>query len=578
MSRFRHLLCLPCLLAGAVLLCLPLLLLGSAGGQGKFALAQTTGAALLPETPWSYDTEPVALAQFLDELALSFGVELRSESLPNATVAGQARAANGQALLDRLAEEYGFAWYRDGGLLVVAGTRTQTTQTFTFESAAAKARFLEAARRRTTPAYGVNFDVAGSEPTRATLQGPASWLALLDGVHAQLHAGTAGSLATTATSGAGTSAESEVGVMVFSLRHAWAEDKTLALGETSTTLPGIATLLSDLSGVAAQSGTGSEGTATALGAAGAPLIRADPRLNAVLVRDLLVRRAYYEELIASLDRPVRMVQLEAYIFDVSRSRLDDLGVQWLSSDNDSAVSFGDPLNPSEGTPALIVGTHDLRARVSDRNGVLARIAAIEDEGEGEILSRPSVLTLNNHEAIFNSSQRFYVRVESQQDAQLFPVSTKTELRVTPRIVGGGTPEDERIHLLIAITDGSIDNKASAQVDNLPRINESFISTQGVVADGESLLIGGQITSRARVLDGGVPLLKDLPILGFAFSRNSETQEALVRVFMLTPRIETLDAAGGAVFEGGDALREALREQGVQLPDAPEDAPAEDGAQ
>ena len=48
--------------------------------------------------------------------------------------------------------------------------------------------------------------------------------------------------------------------------------------------------------------------------------------------------------------------------------------------------------------------------------------------------------------------------------------------------------------------------------------------------------------------------------------------------MLTPRIETLDAAGGAVFEGGDALREALREQGVQLPDAPEDAPAEDGAQ
>ena len=123
-----------------------MLLLGSAGGQGKFALAQTTGAALLPETPWSYDTEPVALAQFLDELALSFGVELRSESLPNATVAGQARATNGQALLDRLAEEYGFAWYRDGGLLVVAGTRTQTTQTFTFESAAAKARFLEAAK------------------------------------------------------------------------------------------------------------------------------------------------------------------------------------------------------------------------------------------------------------------------------------------------------------------------------------------------------------------------------------------------------------------------------------------------
>ena len=552
------------------------------GGQMQFAItappikiasiktagAQTNAQALLPETPWSYDTEPVGLSQFLDELALSFGVELRKENLPAATVSGQDRAPSGQALLDRLAEEYGFAWYRDGALLIVAGNTSHTAKTFRFDNATAKARFLEAARRRTTPAYGLDFDAGGTDPTRATLQGPGSWLALLDGYHAGLSGGSQGGFTASTgltTEGDGTAA---VGVMVFALQHAWAEDKTLALGETATTLPGIATLLSDLSGVAT-GGTTQEGAAAVV-PANAPLIRADPRLNAVLVRDLLSRRGYYEELIASLDRPVRMVQLEAYIFDVSRSRLDDLGVQWLSSDNDTAVAFGDPLNPSEGTPALLVGSHDLRARVSDRNGVLARIAAIEDEGEGEILSRPSVLTLNNHEAIFNSSQRFYVRVESQQDAQLFPVSTKTELRVTPRIVGGSTTEDERIHLLIAITDGSIDNKASAQVDNLPRINESFISTQGVVADGESLLIGGQITSRARVLDGGVPLLKDLPILGFAFSRNSETQEALVRVFMLTPRIETLDAAGGTVFEGGNALRDALSEQGVELPDAPED--------
>ena len=149
-----------------------LVLLVLCAGLATTAPAQGQGAGLLPETAWSYDTEAISLNQFLDALALSFGVELRKENLPASQVAGQSRAPSGRALLDRLAEEHGFDWYRDGALLIVSGQSLRGVRSYTFADGTIKARFLEAARRRTTPAYGLDFDASGSNPNEATLRGP----------------------------------------------------------------------------------------------------------------------------------------------------------------------------------------------------------------------------------------------------------------------------------------------------------------------------------------------------------------------------------------------------------------------
>ena len=530
------------------------------------ALAQNSA---LPAGEIVYRTERVPLAQALQEIALVLGLELRAAELPAAFVAGRFREPGGQALLDRLAAAHDFDWFLDEGVLAVSGPSLRAARRLSFADAPAKAAFLARARALAGPGYGLALGAEGDGEAELALAGPAPWLAELEALHAAMAA--PGAPAGTAGGQESEADEGEVGVMVFHLRHAWAEDKTLRLGGTSTTLPGIASLIASVSGIApaapasggsAASGAGSGGGGLAPqpaagqsapaepaggggGAAGGLVIRPEPRLNAVLVRDRLSRRAYYEALIRELDQPVRMVHLEAFIFDVSRARLDELGVRWQAADNDSAVSFQ---AGEDGTrPLLSIGTDGLRSSVSDRNGVLLRLQAIEEDGDGDVLSRPSVLTLNNHEAVFNSSQRFYVRVASNQDAQLFPVTVTTELRVTPRIVeddGGG----ESIHMLISVTDGSIDNSSSAQVDDLPQVSESFISTQGLVADGESLLIGGQITSRSRTTEGGVPILKEIPLFGLPFSYSSETSNELVRIFMLTPRIETLGSASERLQE------------------------------
>lgn len=544
----------------------------SGGGAIKVAMA-----AELPAGEVVYRTESVSLSQALLEISLVLGVGVRQVSLPDVSLSGRFREPSGQALLDRFATAYSFDWFTDKDTIVAVGRELRGERSLTFASRTAKSRFLRAARTATTPGLGLTFGRSGDDAHTLTLKGPQPWIAKLESLHLEYAGGETQPLETSVSASLPADETAELGVMIFRLRHAWAEDKTLLLGEESTTLTGIASLLASVSGnpntnqeqgkeneerslSGGSSGASRQGNAgsaverassrASSSAPSAPsveiIIRAEPRLNAILVRDRLSRRPYYEALIRELDQPIRMVQLEAFIFDISRSRLDELGVRWQVSGNDGAVGFAPDAN--SGTRVLSLARDGLRANVSDREGVLVRLQAIEEEGDGEVLSRPSVLTLNNHEAVFSTNQRFYVRVAANQDAQLFPVTAKTELRVTPRIVAGenntGGNSELRVHLLISITDGNIDNTSASQVDSLPQVSESFISTQGLVRDGESLLIGGQITTRTRSVEGGVPILRSIPLFGLPFSYASDTSEELVRIFMLTPRIETLQTSSG----------------------------------
>ncbi|MDA7984163.1 MAG: hypothetical protein MPJ52_01185, partial [Alphaproteobacteria bacterium] len=372
----------------------------TAGGQAK---AQETK---LPAGEVVYRTESVTLAQALAEVALVLGIELRQVALPAATLSGRFREPSGQALLDRLASAHDFDWFFDGNAVVAVGRDLRDERSLAFTSGAEKSRFLRAARAATTPGFGLAFGHRDDDTLTLTLSGPAPWIGALEDLHLEHTLARAeerdGAETATVADSSADATDAEFGVMVFRLRHAWAEDKTLLLGEGSTVLAGIASLLASVSGHsdggANKNGDNPEGDsdpAASGGEGGRPaevIIRAEPRLNAVLVRDRLSRREYYEALIRELDRPIRMVQLEAFIFDISRSRLDELGVRWQVSGNDGAASFAPDAAGELRT--LSLARDGLRANVSDREGVLLRLQAIEEEGDGEVLSRPSVLTLN----------------------------------------------------------------------------------------------------------------------------------------------------------------------------------------
>ena len=362
---------------------------------------------------------------------------------------------------------------------------------------------------------------------------------------------------------------------MFKLRYAWAHDVVMEVGGEQITVPGVASTLRTLiePGAVASSGVQrvdsgntleglrgqglkhvspstsidneiNESVFSAENAAGSSRIVADSLNNAVLIRDKPERLAAYEQLIKTLDLEPKMVEIEATIIDMDTDRLRDLGINWRAQfeDVDALVGNGtssDLLlqpNVSGITPLGQGGILSLVLGNKDR--FISRIRALETQGAARIVSKPHVMTLSNVEALLDTTSTFFVRVEGQEEVDLFNVSVGTKLRVTPHVfdVSGR----KQIKLLVSIEDGSTSDRL---VDNIPIIDTSSINTQALVNVGESLLIGGLVREFKTDRLTKVPLLGDIPLIGALFRSNEKKSSRVERMFLISPRLNTRPGAG-----------------------------------
>ena len=387
-------------------------------------------------------------------------------------------------------------------------------------------------------------------------------------------------------------------LMIFRLQYAWAADTSVGDVKSAKVLPGVANFMEKI--VAARYGTSaprrvaaprgdlenlvsgslqkikelgifpapanpatapsSDATAAAqtsgqplsVSKGASPLIFADPRQNAVVIYDDRSRYNDYRRLIAELDSRTRLVKIEAAIIDISKSRVNDLGIQWQGSYDGHQGQFGS-LAQGAAQGALGFATQGWslsnNAIISNVNGLIARINLLESQGKGRVVSRPSILTLDNIEASLTSNQKFFVKVEAFQDSSLYPVEVGTTLRVTPHIIREGNKT--RIKLLVVIEDGSIDQSASAAVGGLPRITSNTITTQAEILETQALVIGGHIRSEVESRWQRIPLLGYIPILGLPFRHKTKKRQEFVRLYIIRPRL-TLPADD---MQGAEALAE-----------------------
>lgn len=361
--------------------------------------------------------------------------------------------------------------------------------------------------------------------------------------------------------------KSQLSVRMFRLKYAWATDKQFNFRGQTVVVPGVSTLLRSIisgGGIADVSRTTKPNPSllpvqgltraaekkSALRAAqdaasasvGTPqlntgveaekvLINADPRLNAIIVHDLESKMPMYEELIESLDKPSAQVEVSVSIIDVNSQDITALGVQWDNRRGDN-VDIGFDSDGSTHAADFKSFTTVVGMNLGSFN---ARLSLLADEGRAKIVSRPSILTLDNLEAVFDSSSTFYVKVESTEDAELFPVTSGTVVQVTPRIVN--EIKGRKIHMSVNIQNGG-DETAEGQ--SIPKISNSSISTQAVVNEDESLLIGGFVQENESRNETKVPLLGDLPVLGGLFRSEKTVNRKQVRLFLITPRIISID--------------------------------------
>jgi type III secretion protein C len=296
-----------------------------------------------------------------------------------------------------------------------------------------------------------------------------------------------------------------------------------------------------------------------------PTFSADARTNSIIVRDLPGRLAAYEELIRALDERPRLVELEVNIVEVNGDDFVTLGIDWKVLGREASLEVGSgglasSVNNPRGVtpdPALLLNTLPTVGSVQGaafalvtggRSQLIARISALEQGGRANVRAQPRLITLNNVEAVLESTNTFYVRVEGFQDAQLFDVNVGTAIRLTPSVVEAALdpakPDQVSalVRMLVRIEDGSITDQV---VSGLPVVQRSNIGTQAIVIDGTTLLIAGYSQERQREIENAVPGLSRIPLLGALFRSKSSAQQRLERLFMITPRIVDLARVGVA---------------------------------
>jgi len=504
------------------------------------ALHASPAAAVVPESwkdaLYSYRGAPLPLEKLLSTFAQTMGLRLRlaDPTLGHQLGAPASTASSPGQFMDRLASAHRLQWFVYNGELHVSNASSAVTERIrlgALNAASAKQALVGLGLFEQRFGWG---ELDDSLPV-AIVSGPPAYVELVKGVVGKASVG-------------GDADADAPQVMVFRLKHASAVDYEVSVRDRSTSQPGVAsslrTMLADTTGRhgmlsndfrspgpianaraaaadAAAAGPSTPVTPVRRGAF-SPSIEAYAPLNAVLVRDLPERRKLYEELIAALDVPSEQIEILVTIVDADVNKLREWSANWSLGGRDGGISVGASA-PSDGNSTIVLWALDKLS---------LRLRALESEGSAQVISRPSVLTLDNTGAVLDMSQSAYFRLIGERTVDLKSVTVGTMLKVTPRIQN--TAEGQAIQVTLDIEDGSIQNAGNK--NETPLTVRSAISTRATVRPDEALVIGGYRKLQSSSNKSQVPILGSAPIVGALFRSDTGGTQERERLFILTARV------------------------------------------
>lgn len=267
----------------------------------------------------------------------------------------------------------------------------------------------------------------------------------------------------------------------------------------------------------------------------------DERTNTIILTDIGDKIDEFKRLLARIDIPVKQVLIEARIVKAESDFRKELGASWgLAGSDQVDFSLGNSTSGTlEGILATDLGISDPGAAFSLSylsNNLLIdlELSALESGGFGEIVSQPKVLTADKKKASIKSGVEIpYQAVTNNGDASGAVVETQfkeavLQLEVTPQI----TP-DNRVIMDILVKQDSV---GSFTVNGEPAINVTEISTQALVGNGQTLVLGGIFQSEELTGDQKVPILGDLPLVGNLFKKQMRTRDKREILIFITPKI------------------------------------------
>ncbi|MGV1719823.1 type IV pilus secretin PilQ [Vibrio furnissii] len=288
-------------------------------------------------------------------------------------------------------------------------------------------------------------------------------------------------------------------------------------------------------------------------------ISIDERTNALLLRELPDNIDVIRDIVASLDIPVKQVQIEARIVTVNEGDLDELGVRWGFSSTNGSTTTGGSIESNLGAIGLYDGSSDsgdgaaiddflnvnLAATSANASSIAFQVAklgadtlldlelsAMQRESKAEIISSPRLITTNKQPAYIEQGTEIpYLESSSSGATSVAFKKAVLSLKVTPQI----TP-DNRLVLDLSVTQDRPGEVVKTGTGEAVAINTQRIGTQVLVNNGETVVLGGIFQHSVTSSVDKVPLLGDLPLLGALFRRSYEQMGKSELLIFVTPKV------------------------------------------
>ncbi len=282
-------------------------------------------------------------------------------------------------------------------------------------------------------------------------------------------------------------------------------------------------------------------------------VSVDDRTNTLLVKDTPEVIDHIKRMLQVLDIPVKQVIIEARMVTIDDGVDEQLGVRWGVT---KAEENGSISGTIEGNDSVAGGTVPTGDDVSDRLNVnlpvasaagsiafqVAKLAdgtlldlelsALETENKAEIIASPRVTTANQKEAIIEQGTEFPSNTSSSSGATTVEWKKAVlSLKVTPHI----TP-DNRVILDLTVTQDTLGQEVKTGTGTGTAINTQQISTQVLVDNGETLVLGGIYQQTMKKDVTKVPVLGDIPGVGYLFRSTSEKNSKRELLIFVTPKI------------------------------------------
>jgi len=300
-------------------------------------------------------------------------------------------------------------------------------------------------------------------------------------------------------------------------------------------------------------------------------VSTDERTNVLIVKDIQEALIRAEGLVRNLDTEIPQVLIESRIVEASSNFNKAIGVQWggnasftqatgnptgLSFPNNAAATGASGGGPTTGTASSPNYAVNLPASIGQGAGggiglVLGsagsafnlnlRLSALENAGEVKTISAPKISTIDNKEASIGQGISIPFSQITANGVQTVFIEAKLELKVTPHVTSDGS-----ILLKIKATNNQ-PNPQLTGANGQPSISKREAETEVLVKDGDTTVIGGIYTRATASRVSRVPFFGKIPLLGYFFRTNTDSDDHTELLIFITPRI--LNRSASAVAAG-----------------------------